>query len=221
MPQRETISAMRHALLMAGVIGGLTGPLAGQATPDTGYCQFTPTTIASFSMEYARGLADLQSTLQGSVPPDILNQILSGQKELRDRITWDAATGKFRNIVFLADPGSPVPSPAGFDYDTATILFIDVAIDKVYTSCKPYASFMFVGKIIRGVPLLGDPAGAPYMFTAGYNLDPPNQMRVFRDIISCSAGLGNAYHDYAPGSIKVAVWPADMTFFYPFVQFPR
>ncbi len=193
---------------------GTAFPIAAQATADTGFCTFTPTAVTSLILEHSFNLMDLQSTLQGSIPPDVINQIISGQKELRDRIMYDAAANTYRNIVFLATPGSALPTPSTFDFEPATIAFIDVAIEKVYISCQPYASVTMVGRILRGVPVFGDPKGAPTMLSFGYNTATTNPARLFRDVIAASAGLANLYHDFGAGSITLASWPGDLPVFY-------
>ena len=138
-----------------------------QATADTGFCTATPTAVTSMVVEYSRGLNDVMSTLTMPIPTSVSSQVSSGQKEIRDRITYDAASGVFRSISFLAVPGSPIPSPSTTDFASATVLSLDVAIEKVYTTCAPYAAFTFRGSVLRGTEFMGNPAGAPYVFTAG------------------------------------------------------
>ncbi len=183
-------------------------PLAAQTTADTGTCSVAPLTIKSFVMEYARGLTDLKSTLQASVPADLINSVLSGKNDVHDRITYDAATNQFVSRVMLVPHNSPSPTPANSPLiESSTFLYIFVNIDRVMTTCSPYAAVMMVGTIREGVPLLGNPKGAPYMFSFGYKVGTSNPARLFRDIMSASSGLGNAYHDYGAGSIALGGLP--------------
>ena len=206
----NTLSQLKKALLSASILGALTLPMAAQSNPDAGSCAFPPTAITNLLVEYKRGLADLSSTLNpGPFPADLFAILTDPKNEIHDRITYDSATNQFRNIIFWIPAGSPIPTPSTYDFASRTFLFIDVNVDKIYMNCKPYASAMFVGVIRRGVPLLGDPKGYPYMFSFGYNTATKDPGKLFRDIGSNSGGLGNQYKNYGGGSITVANWPGE------------
>jgi hypothetical protein len=201
------------AVVTIGVLTGLTLPAFGQVTtppaPFVGLCTFPPSSITSLLVEYPRTLDELKTTLPAAPLPDSVIEALNQGMVLHDRITYDSTSNQLRNVIFLVDPNLPIPTPSSYDIASNTILFIDVAVERVYLSCKPYAAATIVGVIRRGVPLLGDPAGATYIFSFGYNTASTDPSMVFRDIASVSAGLGVQYHNFAFGSITLDYWPGE------------
>ena len=171
-------------LLTTGLLAVSCVSLTAQATPDTGTCTVAPLTVKSLLVEYARGLGDLSSTLQGALPASIVNAVTSGASDVHDRITYDAATNQFIEIVFLVPHGSPSPTPANSPLIAAgQFLYIFVNVDRIMTSCSPYATVSMVGTIREGVPAFGNSKGSQFAFSFGYNINTNNPMRLFRDVI--------------------------------------
>jgi hypothetical protein len=203
---------LRPAIQGFLLLTGIGVPVYAQTAPPppgVGTCTNAPSAITNLLVEYPRSLTDLQTTLPaGNLPAFVTNGLAAGMA-IHDKITYDSTTNEFTNIIFLVPPNLPIPTPDTYDIADNTFLYIHVSIDKVYLSCTPYAAALFVGVIRDGVPLLGNPAGASYVFSFGYNLFASDPSKVFRDIGSDSGGLGVQYKNFGYGFIETWYWPGD------------
>ena len=73
--------------------------------------------------------------------------------------------------------------------------------DKVYLSCKPYATVMVTGKTTAGYPIYAPPAGAPYSFAFGYTPGAEGDNAI-REVVSLSSGIALLYIKEATGKVS-------------------
>jgi hypothetical protein len=183
------------------------------ATPDA-----RPPRLKSFDIKHPVELTDIQSTIEvGVYPPTGLplevwlalfpgfldnppNLTPNPNTKVHNRITYDHETHILNNDLFLVENGVEAVKP---------FAFIDVRVDKVYTSCRPRPSVMLVGIITDGFPVFLPPAGDPYAYSFSYTTDTPPQ---FTDLVSLAAGLAVVYHggpaDIISGSITFKARPS-------------
>lgn len=162
-------------------------------------CKRTPAGLSSFMMEHTVDVADIKSTLTPQLPDSAFSDISSGKKEVRSRISYDKTTKVLKNLLFLVNPGAPLPSPSTIDFEKEKFAWVTASIDKIYLSCKPRATVLLAGIAIDGYPVFLGPAGSSYAFAFSYTVGTSTQG--FTDIISLSTGIATIYHDVAPGTI--------------------
>jgi hypothetical protein len=183
----------------------ITSPWANQ---HTGYCTTPPTSIPTFTIEHLLDVTTIQTTLAATIAPQFLPMIFSPAYEVRTKITYIAASNYFNNDIFVVPAGSPLPTPASYPILNNRFAFVTGLVDNVYLNCTPYASFMLTGRYVAGQALLGNPTGAPFAFSAGYNVDDPDAGHRFRDLAFTSSGIGMTFEAYAYGTITLPQPPA-------------
>lgn len=212
----NTQNRLKNAFLTTSILGVLAIPGAAQSNPwtnaHTGFCTTPPpASITSFVMEHKLDVTTIQTTLTPALAPDVVGLIFSGQREVRSKITYIAATNYFNNDIFLVMPGAPLPTPASFNVLSTRFAFVTGLVDNVYLNCTPYASAMITGRYQAGAPLLGNPAGAPFAFSFGYNTAEKDSNYRFRDLAFISSGLGMTYEAYAFGTLTLPAPPPSPT----------
>ena len=193
MTLRNRFGAFPFALTF---MAACTVPLAAQTTtPST--CTTPPAGVTSFLIEHAVDVTTIKTTNTPTLPDSVTGPIFSGAAEVRSRITYNSTTNIFQNDLFLVAPKSPLPTPAA---GIPPIFgFITIKVEKISLSCQPRPTLLLTGTIAAGVNIFGPPAGAPYAFSFGYDIN--NTALPFRDIVSDSVGLGLLFADRAPGTI--------------------
>lgn len=186
------------------VVATCTLPLAAQpTTPPT--CTTPPASITSFSIERVIQLSNILTTLTPNVPANILAAITSGAQEIRSRIVYNPTQGTLTDTTFLVAPGSPNPTPLSIDVTQQTILGWVVNVEKVYTSCKPTPSIMFVGLVSSSFPApFGNLGGVPGALSIGYTTDSPPKIN---NVVALAAGSVVAYSAVANGTLTFPAAP--------------
>lgn len=164
----------------------------------TATCTVAPASISSLSIESVLTLSNLLSTMNPNIPTNVLAGITSGAQEIRSRILYNAAGNSITNTTFLVAPGSPNPTPIGLNVDATTLLSFGINVDRVYTSCRPVPSALFVGTISGSSGGFGSFAGAPAAISVGFTTDNPPKIN---NVVEVVAGTVVAYAASANGSI--------------------
>ena len=138
-------------------------------------CKRAPYELSNFTMEHTVNVADIKSTLTPQLPDGIFDDISSGRKEVRSRISYDKTTKVLKNQLFLVNPGAQLPSPSNIDFDTEKFAWVTAKIDKVYLSCKPRATVLLAGMAVDGYPVFLGPAGSSYAFAFSYKVGTTKQ----------------------------------------------
>ena len=146
----------------------------GAQSPAT--CTTAPTAVSSLSIESVLSLSNVMSTLTPTIPANVLAAITSGAQEVRSRFIYNPTGGTITNTTFLVAPGSPNPTPIGINVDPTTLISFTLQIDRVYTSCRPVPSVLFVGTVGSGAGSLGNLTGATGNVTAFATSSPPALM---------------------------------------------
>lgn len=164
-------------------------------------CKAPPASLDSFRIEHAVDVTSIQSGLIPNLPADVSNAVFGGSKEVRSRITYDKTSKILQNDLFLVDPGAQLPTADNSDFKNLRFAFITVKTNKVYLSCKPYATVMVTGETTAGYPVYAPPAGAPYSFAFGYTPGEKGDATV-REVVSLSAGIALLYTKEATGQVS-------------------
>ncbi len=170
--------------------------MGAQTTPAT--CTVAPTAVSSLSIESVLTLSNLLSTQTPAIPANVLAAITSGAQEVRSRILYNPAGNTVTNTVFLVAPGSPNPTPIGIDITGSTLEGSAFNVDRVYTSCLPLPSVMFVGTINGSGGSLGSFNGAPAVVSIGFTTDTPPKIN---NVVELIAGEVVAYSPSANGTL--------------------
>jgi hypothetical protein len=197
-----------------GLLALACGALQGQTpTPTAVTCTTPPTTVVTFSIERVLTLTDVLTTLTPNLPANIVSSITSGAQEIREKLVYDPKLNTLTSTVFLVAPGSPNPTPGGVDLSAQTIARYRMSIDRIYTSCSPYPSVMFVGVLnlsaggpndptgVYNVSLTGDPA----VVSIGYTTDDPpkinNVVELFAGAVVSFSAAANGTVTFPPSAV--------------------
>lgn len=170
--------------------------LGAQTVPAT--CTTAPTGVSSLSIESVLTLSNVMSTLAPNIPANVLAGITSGAQEIRSRLIYNPTGATVTNTTFLVAPGSPNPTPIGINVDPTTLISFSINVDRVYTSCRPVPSVLFVGTIGGGGGSLGNFTGAPAAVSVGFTTDATPKIN---NVVEVVAGTVVAYAASANGSI--------------------
>lgn len=180
-------------------------PLAAQAPPTTATCTTPPASITTLSIEHVQTLSNILTTLTPNVPANILAAITSGAQEIRSRLVYNPQQNTVTETTFLVAPGSPNPTPLAIDVTQQTIQGFVLNVDKVYTSCKPTPSVLFVGTIGNVGPApFGNFSGAPAAISIGYTTD---KTPAINNVVEVVAGQAVAFSPAASGTLTFPAAP--------------
>ena len=191
---------------------GLTLALAPlQAQSPT--CSVAPTSLTSLSLERVVAITNISTTLTPNIPANVLAAITGGAQEIRQRLVFNSQANTVTSTVFLVAPGSPIPTPIAVDLTQSILESYTIAIDRIYTTCKPTPNVMIVGTISQssggpstGAGPFGSYLGAPAVLSIGYTTDtPPN----VNNVVTLIAGTIVVYS--ASGSGTLTFPPAPVT----------
>ena len=170
--------------------------LGAQTVPAT--CTTAPTGVSSLSIESVVTLSNLLSTLTPTVPANTLAAIISGAQEIRSRIIYNPTAATTTGTVFLVASGSPNPTPIGINVDPTTLASFVINVDRVYTSCRPLPSVLFVGTIGGSGGVLGSFSGAPAAISLGFTTDATPKIN---NVVELVAGQVVGFAASANGTI--------------------
>lgn len=168
-------------------------------------CKTAPAGLDNFRIEHAVDVPAIMSGLTPHIPDNISTEIFVNGKEVRSRITYDRMTKILQNDLFLVEKGASLPTSDDTDFKSVRFAYITVKADKIYLSCKPYATVMVTGKTTAGFPIYAPPAGAPYSFAFGYDVNKTgdeNDGSSIREVVSLSSGIALLYTKEAVGKVS-------------------
>jgi hypothetical protein len=185
--------SMRKLLAATSVI--LSAGSIGFAADTPGTCTTPPASVQSFSAERVLPLTGIQSTRTPQIPPALAASLASGVQELRQVMTYNPRLNTLTVTYFTAAAKSPVPTPVNLIY-MSTITTYTVPISQVYTSCVPYPSVLFVGKV-EGSPagVFGDPNGALVAVGIGYTAGETPKIESISEVVAGVASVWSAAPD--------------------------
>lgn len=166
-------------------------PLAAQP------CNVAPASVTALSIERTLSLANVGSTLTPSIDEGTLAALTSGAQEIRTRLIYNPATNTLTNTTFLRPGGSPALTPIGLDVTPSQLQSYTMAVDRVYTSCRP-PSVMFVGTLSSTNGPFGNFSGAPAAVSIGFTADNPPKIT---NVVELVAGTVVAYSPGAAGTL--------------------
>lgn len=162
-------------------------------------CTVAPGGVTALSIERTLTLSNLLTTLTPNVPASVLAGITSGAQEIRSRLIYNPAANTLTDTTFLVAPGSPSPTPIGLDVTGSTIQGYQLSVDRVYTSCAPKPSVLFVGTITGpAAGPFGVLTGAPAAVSVGYTTDTPPKIN---NVVELIAGEIVAFSSGANGTL--------------------
>jgi hypothetical protein len=189
-----------------------------QASP---FCAKPGDTLKVFDTERREPFSGVVTT----IPPNpalfpLLGGLLDGTLEVRERLVYFRHEKAIRLITFVIPSALPFPTHEGDFLGPATTIVerATLNVDKIYLSCKPLPSIMWVGTMRQDFPRPGDSVypggwgvnvtGATFAFSTGYTTNdnrhppgsvpdltfvPPSAHRFY----DCSDGLFNVTESVA------------------------
>ena len=188
-------------------------PLYSQsAAPST--CTAAPSTVQSFSIEREINPANIESTYNTTIPPDILASLAAGAFEMRERLIYNPQAATLTSTVFLVQPGSPIPTPAGINISAMTLASYAISVKNILASCAPVPSLIFAGTVIStgGGPAVSSGIynlrfdGASAVVSIGYTTDTPPKIN---NVVVLYAGLTSAYSAAGNGTVAFPTAPVN------------
>ena len=173
-----------------------TVQMGAQTTPVT--CTVAPTAVSSLSIESVVKLTNVLTTLTPAIPANVLAAITSGAQEIRSRIIYNPGGNTVTTTIFLVAPGAPNPTPVSIDVTGATVESFALNVDRVYTSCLPLPSVMFVGTIGGSGGSFGSSNAAPAAVSIGFTTDTPSKVN---NVVELIAGEVVLYSASANGTV--------------------
>jgi len=172
-------------------------------TPTSGPCPATtPPVVQSFTVERSLTAAQTLATGQPTVPANVLAGISTTPPALqvRESITYDPANQLLTLNEFSVQPGAALPTPAGALAPTSIFSILSIKVDKVYTSCTPATSVMFVGTVATNSPAspYGNLSGAPAAVSIGLTNATP---QAITNVVTLIAGTVIEYSAAGGGTV--------------------
>jgi hypothetical protein len=190
-----THSTHRSRLSTAFAVAVLAATASAQTTTPT-----TPTTtttpcpsttapvVQSFSVENALAANQVLATATPKFPANVLAGIGTTPPalELRQFATYNADNQLLTLNLFTVQPGAALPTPTGTIAPNSIFSILSIKVDKVYSSCTPNASLMFVGTIATNTPAspFGNLTGAPAAVSLGLTNDNPPKLTNLATLIA-------------------------------------
>lgn len=167
-------------------------------------CTTAPASVASLSIEQVLTLTNILTTLTPNVPANVLAGITSGGQEVRNRIIYNPTVSTVTVTTFTVATGSPNPTPIGLDITPSQLQSYTLNVDKVYTSCNPTPSILFVGTLNSTNGPFGNYSGAPGAVSLGYTTDASPKLN---NVVEVIAGNVVAYSASANGTVTFPPLP--------------
>lgn len=172
--------------------------LGAQTPPPPVTCTVAPAGVSSLATESVLTLSNVLTTQTPNIPANILAAITAGSQEIRSRLIYNPATNTITDTIFQVAPGSVNPTPIGVDVTRSTLLGFAISVDRVYTSCSPLPSVLFVGTIAGSGGSFGAFNGAPAAISIGFTTDTPPKIN---NVVELIAGVAVAYAPSANGTL--------------------
>jgi len=154
-------------LLMAGTaLAQTTTPPATTTNP----CPSSTTpTLVSFTLERTLTPANISSTSTPTFPTGLQPALNTQTMELRQSVTFNSPNQLLTLNLFPVQSGAPTPTPLASLAPNAIFDTLTIKVDKIYTSCTPATSVMFVGNVATSSPstLFGNLSGSPAAVSVG------------------------------------------------------
>jgi hypothetical protein len=130
--------------------------------------QTTPLQIATFTQEVTVPLTQIGAATQPTVPAAVLQSIQSGAQEIRQQVTFAAATRRLSVRTFLVGRGAPNPTPAAGQ--TNLLESYEVNIENVIVNDRTKV-IVIIGTIAGNTTSpFGNIADRPFVYVFGYDV---------------------------------------------------
>lgn len=198
---------LKHSSRFAAAIAVVLGVVSAsaQTTPPTtttpSPCpSATPPVLQSFNVENVVAANQVFSTLTPTLPPAIAAAVAAGTLEIRQFATFDTTNQLLTLNNFTVQKGAPLPTPTGTIPPGSIFSIAAIKVDKVYTSCTPSASVMFVGVVATNTPasVFGNLTGAPAEVSIGLTADNPPKIT---NVVTVAAGIAVQYAAAGGGTV--------------------
>jgi hypothetical protein len=195
--RRERNRVAFSVALLAGLLASTGG---AQTTTTPGSTSPTPPAVSAFNIERVTPLNSISSTLTPKLDPATLAAVQSGALEIREQINYNAQNQVLTVNLFTAQPGAPLPTPAGSNISKSTFSTYTISVDKVYLSTTPNPSVLFVGTVGSNTPAspFGNLSGAAAAVSIGYTSDTPPKIN---NVVTLVAGTYLDYTASATGTL--------------------
>jgi hypothetical protein len=184
------------AMCLAGsAVAQTTTPTATNPCPST-----TAPNLVSFSVERVLDPAQVLSTLTPTLPEGLSAAIQNKAMELHESIAFNSQNQVLTLNLFSEQAAAPLPTPPNSLTPGSIISILALKVDKVYTTCTPNTSLMFVGTVATNTPAgpFGNVTGAPAAVSVGLTNDNPPKIT---NVVVLEAGTSVAYSAAGAGTV--------------------
>jgi len=156
--------------------------------------------LVSFSAERVLDPAQVLSTLTPVLPPGLLTGIQNKVMEIHESIIFNEQNQVLTLNLFATQTGAPLPTPPNSLAPGSVFSTLALKTDKVYTTCTPSTSLMFVGTIAANTPPspFGNLTGVPAAVSVGLTNDKPPKLT---NVVVLEAGTAVAYSTAGTGTV--------------------
>jgi hypothetical protein len=160
----------------------------------------TPPVLQSFSVENAVAANQVLSTLTPTLPTAITAAVAAGTLEIRQFATFNSTNSLLTLNNFTVQTGAPLPTPTGTIVPSSIFSIVAIKVDKVYTSCTPTASVLFVGTVATNTPasVFGNLTGVPAAVSIGLTSDTPPKIT---NVVTVAAGTAVQFAAAGGGTV--------------------
>jgi hypothetical protein len=187
---------------MMCLAGGAVAQTSPQPTPNP--CPSTSAPVLlSFSAERVLDPTQNLSTLTPVLPPGLSTAVQNKVMEIHESIIFNSGNQVLTLNLFPAQTGAPLPTPPNSLPSASIYSILAMRVDKVYTTCTPSTSLMFVGTIATNTPTspFGNVTGAPAAVSVGLTNDNPPKIT---NVVVLQAGTSVEYSAAGAGTITFA-----------------
>jgi hypothetical protein len=179
----------------------LMGRAVAQTPPSTttNPCPSTnPPALLFFSVERVVDPTQVLSTVTPLIPASVATGVQNKVLEIHETITFNNPVLTLN--LFPMQAGSPIPTPPHGVIPGTVFSTMAVNVDKVYTTCTPNTSVMFVGTVAADATVypFGNRTGAPAAVFVGLTNDNPP---LIKNVVELEAGIAVSYSPTGAGSI--------------------
>jgi hypothetical protein len=188
--------------LAGGALAQTPPPTTSNPCPST-----SAPVLLSFSAERVLDPTQLFSTLKPTFPAGLAAAVQSKAMEIRESITFNSQNQVLTLNLFPTQAGALLPTPSGSLTPASVFSILALKVDKVYTTCKPGTSLMFVGTVATNTPPspFGDVTGAASAVSIGLTNESSPKVT---NVVVLQAGTSVEYSAAGAGTITFAASPA-------------
>jgi len=165
--------------------------------------------LKSLTLESVVPIDSVDSTATPNIPASLLSALTSGTAELRQQLTYTAATQTLTVTGISVASGSPLPTPSGATGVTSLWTYT-VNVERVDLSAKPGNAVLFLGSAASGstnTPF-GDISGALVSISAGYTTPTDaSSPTAFSGIAANLAGSATLFSKQGTGTLTLGGSP--------------